>query len=300
MNQNPPTQNNYNSIPGYDLATDIPPLPQENKAPQAGYTNDPNNQFHTFNLPNTPSKKGRSRRKIIATILGILLLVFGMGTGVYLSQRTQDIREKAARQPGKCDDFDYGLCNPDGTCRKKGMCMGCCRGKPSTPAPNSTRPDICSSATVNKKTLKPGETITISSTSKEDVNYFMYAVYNMDNLYGPDNPKPVCVKDGGDITTAQDICPAGSHLLIFEDPNKELRKSGSRTLRYEELFVKDELTGKTVSNLSITAYFQKEGEPISVPKPECVVRTISSQEQGQTECLDSKSLRQRRRKLDIA
>ena len=265
----------------------IPPLPSSSINTNQNTQNPSINTVGSF----VNSAKFSKRKKIIATVLSTLLLMIGIGTGVYLSQKTQDIREKAARRENKCDDFDYGLCNPDGTCKRKGVCMGCCRGKPSsTPAPNSTRPDLCISATVNNKQIGPGETITISSKANGAANYFMYAVYNMDNLYPPppeNNPKPVCVKNGGDITTARDICPEGSHLLIFEDPNKELRTEGKRTIRYEDLFVKDELTGKIVSNISITAYFQKEGEAISVPKPECVVRTISSKTSGpQPECLD--------------
>ncbi len=297
MDQNKVNHLNVNNSPqapvNNDPLVDIPPL-QDKENPNAPQ----NPSTDNYQVPNTISfttskKKSTRKRKIIATILGLLLMIGGLGTGVYLSQQSQNIREKAATD--KCDEIIDRLCNDDGTCKKKGMCQGCCRGKPNTPqtTPSPQRPDLCQSANVNKKTLKPGETITITSTSKEPANYFMYAVYNMDNLYDPppeNNPKPVCVKDGGDITTAQDICPPGSHLLIFEDPNKEPRTEGKRTLRYEELFVKDELTGKVVSNLSITAYFQKEGQPISVPMPACVVRTISSEKQDSSvECLDVKA-----------
>jgi plastocyanin len=291
---------------------DIPTQPPQTSIGENNQQTTPTNQDKVVNQ-NTPfivstggdlpssiktEKKPRNRRKIIATILGMMLLIGGLGTGVYLTQQTQNIKEKAARPPDldKCEDIYFkGLCNEDGTCRKPGSCLGCCRGKPSTPSPNSsnTRPDLCLSATVDKNKIKPGETITITSKSSSPANYFMYAVYNMDNLYDPppeNNPKPVCVKDGGDITTAQDICPPGSHLLIFEDPSKDLRTEGKRTIRYEDLFVKDELTGNFVSNVSITAYFQKEGEPISVPKPQCVVRTISREESAiEAECLDVKA-----------
>jgi hypothetical protein len=71
-------------------------------------------------------------KKLIATILGILILIGGVATGVYLTQQQQDIREKA-RQPDyreeKCEPvWSQGLCNPDGTCKKKGQCLGCCPG----------------------------------------------------------------------------------------------------------------------------------------------------------------------------
>lgn len=42
-----------------------------------------------------PPKKKFGGKRIIATILGMLLLVAGVGGGVYLTQQNQDIREKA-------------------------------------------------------------------------------------------------------------------------------------------------------------------------------------------------------------
>ena len=62
---------------------------------------------NTFDINPSPVKKFGSG-KIVATILGILLLVGGLGTGVYLTQQDQNIGEKAANIScgGGCPDED--------------------------------------------------------------------------------------------------------------------------------------------------------------------------------------------------
>lgn len=62
--------------------------------------------------------KGKVGKKVIATILGILLLVGGVGAGVILVQRQQDIREKATLFADCERDTDCGsyyVCR-DGNC----------------------------------------------------------------------------------------------------------------------------------------------------------------------------------------
>ncbi|MDP3918199.1 MAG: hypothetical protein Q8Q30_03435, partial [Candidatus Woesebacteria bacterium] len=65
----------------------------------------------------TPKKKFAGG-KIIATILGLFLLIGGVGAGVYLVQQNQDIREKAGgcRNDGDCDNGQ--------TCNKQQRCVG--------------------------------------------------------------------------------------------------------------------------------------------------------------------------------
>jgi hypothetical protein len=143
----------------------------------------------------------------------------------------------------------------------------------------SGRPDLCKSAAIDKTTLKPGESVTISSTTNSNADLFYYAFYNKDNLYpAPDGtPKPICVKTGGDITDGTSACPSGSHHLIFKDPSTTPRTTGSRTLKYEDIFVIDENNGgKKVERIQINAYFSISGGAGSYPKPECVVAVTSS------------------------
>ena len=72
-----------------------------------------------INLPpvvigTTPKKKFGSG-KVIATILGLFLLVGGLGTGTYLVQQNQNIEERA----GSCG----GGCGPGYVCDGGGMCV---------------------------------------------------------------------------------------------------------------------------------------------------------------------------------
>lgn len=140
------------------------------------------------------------------------------------------------------------------------------------------RPDFCSSASVNKSTLKPGESVVVSSVSKAQVDNFTYAIYNLDNLYGPGNPKPVCVSSGGDVILPQEsVCPNGTHRLIFKDPNTAMRTTGSRTIQYENLFVVDKnWASKQVSNVQISAYFSIGTGQTSLPDPKCVAYVSTS------------------------
>lgn len=46
----------------------------------------------------TPIKKSSRNKKVIATLLGTLVLMGGIGAGILLSQRSLDIREKAATE----------------------------------------------------------------------------------------------------------------------------------------------------------------------------------------------------------
>lgn len=68
----------------------------------------------------SPQKKFAGGR-VIATILGLLLLVGGVGSGVFLVQQNQDIRERAAAA-GECACSDNagnavpGECRPDNSC----------------------------------------------------------------------------------------------------------------------------------------------------------------------------------------
>jgi hypothetical protein len=45
------------------------------------------------------------------------------------------------------------------------------------------RPSLCESVNVSKSVISPGEYVTITSTSKDDVQNFTYAFYNEDNQY---------------------------------------------------------------------------------------------------------------------
>ncbi len=139
----------------------------------------------------------------------------------------------------------------------------------------SVRPKYCLSTSIDLNNLSPGEKAVFSSVSNTSINFFTYALYNRDNEYSPGNPKPICVTQGGD-NSDQDDCPAGTHHLIFQDPNSSSRTSGFRTVNYEDIFVIDKNNDfGRVSNIQVNAYFMIQGGQISLPEPNCVAYIAS-------------------------
>ena len=98
-----------------------PPFP-----PDAGSAA-PNFDIPPVITPGQPNKKFGGKR-VIATILGLLVLVGGLGAGVILVQQQQDIREKAAA--GNLCKAEEGSCVPDNyTCSEGSAKMDCPSGK---------------------------------------------------------------------------------------------------------------------------------------------------------------------------
>ena len=328
-------------------------------------------------------KKKFGGGKIIATILGLILLAGGVGAGVFLTQQKQLVNQKAGSCEAngeftcncKCystcvDGSVAGQCNAicaekdptcntappsGGSCSNTGAEDGCtgrspgdtycsplqgtdvpllrtcyfvapgtsnhmcdntigaacgpgncainphtgqyppgCTPPPTgppptvTPTPTPSRPNLCSSSTVDKSTLAPGETVVMSSVSNSPANDFTYAVYNVDNPYSPNNPKPVCVTSGGDVTTEQDTCPTGTHHLIFMDTNTNTRTTGSRSVKYEDLFVVDKnWSDKQVTHVQINAYFKTTAGLISTPQPACVASVTIATSAPYCESIDA-------------
>ena len=189
-----------------------------------------------------------------------------------------------------CDDFTDHFEDDDDSLYEEGGSLNCSQPRLSfsrrTGKINDTgedegrggvcelaaRQDLCQIATVSQSSLAPGQSVTISSTAKSNVNSFSYAFYNLDNLYNPGNPKSICVASGGDVTTVPGGCPAGTHHLLFKDPDASARTIGSRTLRYEDIFVADQNNGNAVaSRVQINAYFSATGGATSLPNTACVV-----------------------------
>lgn len=109
----PPANQELNSVITPDL--DIPPLPPDFQSLQTEQNSTPNSEStkitenssleNSFSPPpsvSIPQKKFGGNR-IIATILGILLLVGGVGAGILLTQQQQLFEQKAAIQ--SCKDI---------------------------------------------------------------------------------------------------------------------------------------------------------------------------------------------------
>ena len=102
-----PDQPNLAQPPTFPDTADIPPAPQE--------ASEPINIPPIITSSNTPKKRSE---KLIATILGIFLLVGAIGAGVVLVGQKQDIREKAVGQcpviNGCVADHEESECNDSG------------------------------------------------------------------------------------------------------------------------------------------------------------------------------------------
>jgi hypothetical protein len=149
----------------------------------------------------------------------------------------------------------------------------------SSPSPSPSppsRPDICENATITPSNgeLGPGETVQVSVTGSAPITRASYLVYNMGNLYGPNNPKPVCVPGGSTYPT--DPCPDGYHHLEFSNEVNPANTTDSITLNYNDLFVTDYNTGwdpnQTLEDLQINVYIKDQATGnTSLAVPECVV-----------------------------
>ncbi|MCL4382872.1 hypothetical protein M1545_03720 [Patescibacteria group bacterium] len=108
QNQNPPLPNENPVVPASpqvvpDISGDLPPMPEmdtpdENTGEEE--IGDKKNQVGADKIDLPPvitatPKKTRRGGRVIATILGLLLLVGGISAGVTLVRQQQDIREKA-------------------------------------------------------------------------------------------------------------------------------------------------------------------------------------------------------------
>ena len=145
-----------------------PPIVEERKPPEetTASTQETETTEGPQVIPNIPpvittSGTGGKKpvgKKMIATILGVLVLVGGIGAGVILVQKQQDIREEAA----VIDDGGGGggsACVADDGCIKTGE--SCCSGK-------SYRDNSCDSTLDTRCGTKsvPTETSTPTSTPK--------------------------------------------------------------------------------------------------------------------------------------
>ena len=247
--------------------------------------------------------KGKTNWKILGAIIGIVVLAFGVIAGIILVRQQQDIREKAGVTYGRCDEAGAEACpgtdgilrnchppESDNTpvlsscdaagriefCGTRDYCcpvaggtwtadMSACAVATATPT-SSTKPDYCVSASADKAVLNLNDTLTVSSVSNTPVNGFGYAVYNLDNLYGPGNAKPVCT-GAGNVTSD---CPNGGTHLIFSDPDTTtLRTNGSTQITFGRLFITDKNTGQQLKNVSFMAYFSLNGGQVSWPQDAC-------------------------------
>lgn len=134
--------------------SDMPPTPPiVEPAPDGGFPEEPpqgsaapSEDIVSPIIDGAPKKKFGGK-KMIATILGLLILVGGLGAGLVLVKQQQDIRERAAISTCKTD----ANCKTGYVCSDKGVCVLNATAKPTeTKTPTATiAPTATASPTQN-------------------------------------------------------------------------------------------------------------------------------------------------------
>ena len=130
-----------------------------------------------------------------------------------------------------------------------------------TLTPTPVRPKLCQSATISKTTLGPDESLTITSTANtSDILRFTYVFYNLDNLYEPNNPKPISFVPNIPYSRSGVDYPPGT------------ASTNSITVTYDELNKPDlNWDSKKPKKIQVNAYFTNSASEVSLAEPNCVV-----------------------------
>lgn len=262
-NQNPPDPNQNQPQEGSSSMplspqADLPPLPPEfqsvveTKVVNDGSAAPPGPEV--TNLVNAPKKKFGTK-KIIATILGILLLIGGVGAGIALTSQKQLFQQKAfnpSQQSGMGCESNNDCTQPDlPFCKiSTGLCVACLTndncaeglecswsGKcVATPVPTATpssspdpthKPGNCGDkpSPLPNFTKPPFNISTSSLTATAQklwVHYYMGGLERKINISINGKSTIVTVNDGGKFDTGLTV-KKGDELKIIgiEEPNQK-------------------------------------------------------------------------------
>jgi len=124
------------------------------------------------------------------------------------------------------------------------------------------RPKLCQSAKISKTSLAPGESLTITSTANtSDILRFTYVFYNLDNLYEPNNPKPISFVPNIPYSRSGVDSPPGTV------------RTNSITVKYDELDLPDlNWDSKKPKKIQVNAYFTNSAGEVSLAEAACVVQ----------------------------
>lgn len=213
--ENPLQEKENTEVPSFtqmDSSTTPPPLipTVEEISNNDQGTNSPNLDISSaVSIEDKPKKKIGG--KMIATILGILVLVGGIGAGVMLLNQQQDIREKASSTTGETSS----TCS-SGTCRygitdcgvynevKTGTCAGgtCCKAS-TTPKPTTTSTPTATSKPTSTPNTSTCESYGGKCYSSDNLptcsNLVSLSQYNSSCSSGR-----VCLKCGGSASCIPD------------------------------------------------------------------------------------------------
>lgn len=141
----------------------------------------------------------------------------------------------------------------------------------------AARPDICSSSTISSTTTAGVTRYTVTMTATVAPTTFSLAFYNLDNLYGPGNPKPLQLVAGTQYTmTAAGDGTAKSHVFTI-DTTTFLGKTDQNP--------DNTSTDKTIRNIQVNGYFVDANGNTSNNSPDCVQAfTITQTTASHFEC----------------
>jgi len=159
-----------------------------------------------------------------------------------------------------CQCVSYDDCNPPTNTPAPNNPTRTPTPKPPTATPVPARPALCKSATISKTSLGPGESLTITSTANTNqIKTFSYAFYNLDNLFGPNNPKPI-------------YFVANTHYIVANPPPPIDPPSNTITVNYDDLNKPDlNWNSKKPTKIHVLAYFTNTAGGFSLPEAPCVV-----------------------------
>ena len=142
------------------------------------------------------------------------------------------------------------------------------------------RPAVCSGSTISGNILSPSTPIELSLQGNPPVgtsiSKFELAFYNNDNLFGPGNPKPICVEYGiGDATWSSQQCPEGTTHYVKILDNPDLSNSATFNLiiddfQFPDLHPDFSSPDKLPVNIQTNGYFLLSDTGFSRPEAACV------------------------------
>ncbi|KKS95890.1 MAG: hypothetical protein UV73_C0013G0035, partial [Candidatus Gottesmanbacteria bacterium GW2011_GWA2_43_14] len=128
-------------------------------------------------------------------------------------------------------------------------------------AQTTDRPNVCVSSTISNKIVTSSNPTTITLNGTPPAGYwiskFRLAFYNLDNLYGPGNPKPIMVNG---VALVKDVAVTGSTTT-----------SKAISVAYSEVHKLDSNWGnKYPVNIQVNGYFFLNDGRFSAADPDCV------------------------------
>ena len=245
-----------------------PPIVEEAKSEIPSTTPVPETEKATQDIPNIPpvittSGGGGKKpvgKKMIATILGVLVLVGGIGAGVILVQNQQDIREKAA---GGCNGVAVG----DYACSGATSCVVC------TQTANYDYPTFVSTSLSNCSGLFCGSAPTSAPTSNPTSNPSCIADGRClgpgesccsSPSYGSfDNTCYLTEARCGSISTTESACEEAGYTCIHDSADCPAGSGASQSCTTTS-------SGAPVNRTDDNGYCCKSTSPIWTPNPNCI------------------------------